>query len=130
MNKIDWRLVLLKVFDRNSSVVFQFSCAPSMAKDTSPSDASAETARPDVVTKYRTAADLTNSVLQSVIESCVPGADIASLCKLGDALIEEKVEKLYTKREKGEKVGETDIVVDKEELPLWLVLPLFDFLDT
>lgn len=67
-------------------------------------DTPVDCTRPDVVTKYRTAADLTNVALQTVIESCVPGADIATLCKAGDALIDQKVDKLYTKREKGEKI--------------------------
>lgn len=60
--------------------------------------------RPEVVTKYRTAADIANEVLQAVVDACQPGADIASLCKMGDELIEAKCEKVYTKKEKGEKI--------------------------
>lgn len=38
---------------------------------------------PDVCTKYRTAADIANKALQSVLTACKEGADIFELCKLG-----------------------------------------------
>lgn len=38
---------------------------------------------PDVVTKYRAAADISNKALQLVIDASKDGADIYDLCKLG-----------------------------------------------
>jgi len=55
---------------------------------------------PDVTTKYQAAAAIANKALQLVIENCVPEADIASVCELGDRLIEEEVGKLYNKKDK------------------------------
>lgn len=62
--------------------------------------------RPEVVTKYSTAAVIANETLQTVIDACKSGADIAEICKLGDKLIEERCELVYRKKEKGEKVGD------------------------
>jgi len=59
---------------------------------------------PDVTTKYRTAGDIVNKVLQKVVESCVPEADIAMLCEMGDKLLEEETGKLYNKKDKGRKI--------------------------
>eukprot|EP00933_Yihiella_yeosuensis_P026392 TRINITY_DN2046_c0_g2_i1.p1 TRINITY_DN2046_c0_g2~~TRINITY_DN2046_c0_g2_i1.p1 ORF type:complete len:407 (-),score=141.58 TRINITY_DN2046_c0_g2_i1:77-1219(-) len=55
---------------------------------------------PDVTTKYRAAADITNKALQKVVEACVDGADIFTLCDLGDKIIEEETGKLYNKKDK------------------------------
>jgi methionine aminopeptidase len=62
-------------------------------------------ARPDVITKYRTTADITNEVLKQVIARCVSGVDVHTLCTFGDSLIEEKVEKVYARRESNQKVN-------------------------
>lgn len=56
-----------------------------------------------VVTKYKTAGDIANAVLQEVIKSCVAGAQIIELCKAGDELIAAKTEKVYTKKVKVKK---------------------------
>ena len=52
---------------------------------------------PDVVTKYRTAAEISNNALKAVAAACVPGALVLDLCKLGDNFINEAVQKTYSK---------------------------------
>ena len=60
---------------------------------------------PDVTTKYQTAAGIANKALEAVIAACVPGADIATVCELGDKIIIEEAGKLYNKKDKnGSKV--------------------------
>ncbi|EPR57248.1 putative proliferation-associated protein 2G4 [Toxoplasma gondii RUB] len=59
---------------------------------------------PDVVTKYRTAADIVNGALKKVICGCVPGADVYALCKTGDTYIVEACSKVYNKKENGKKM--------------------------
>ncbi|KAL3144873.1 hypothetical protein ABBQ38_001973 [Trebouxia sp. C0009 RCD-2024] len=49
----------------------------------------------DVVTKYKAAAKITNSVLSSVIQACKPDTKIAELCERGDKLIQEAVSKEF-----------------------------------
>lgn len=49
----------------------------------------------DVVTKYKAAAKITNSVLASVIQSCKADAKIADLCQQGDKYIQEAVSKEF-----------------------------------
>lgn len=56
---------------------------------------------PDVTTKYRTSADIANKALQKVLEACVDGADIASICEMGDGIMLEETGKLYNKKAKG-----------------------------
>ncbi|CAE8633643.1 unnamed protein product, partial [Polarella glacialis] len=55
---------------------------------------------PDVTTKYRAAGDIVNKALQKVLEACVVDADIATLCELGDKIMEEETGKLYNKKPK------------------------------
>jgi len=50
-----------------------------------------------VVTKYQTAADVSNKALKSVIAGCVAGASVRDLCKLGDKSIEDELAKVYRK---------------------------------
>ena len=38
---------------------------------------------PDVCTKYRTAAEIANKALTTVLAACKDGADIFELCKIG-----------------------------------------------
>jgi len=64
---------------------------------------------PDVTTKYRAAGDIINKVLQLVAEQCVPGADIAGLCAIGDGAIEEETGKLYNKKSKDGKKTEKGV---------------------
>jgi len=55
---------------------------------------------PDVTTKYQAAAVIVNKTLAMVAEACVPGADIAAVCEMGDRMIEEETGKLYNKKDK------------------------------
>jgi len=59
---------------------------------------------PDVTTKYRACGDIINKVLAKVAEACVPDAEIADLCELGDTLLAEETGKLYNKKDKGKSV--------------------------
>lgn len=45
-----------------------------------------------------------NKALQKVAEACVDGADIATLCEMGDKIMEEETGKLYNKKDKGRKI--------------------------
>jgi curved DNA binding protein len=50
---------------------------------------------PDVVTKYKAAAKITNAALAAVVEACKPGAKIVDLCDKGDSLLNEGVGKEF-----------------------------------
>ncbi|EJT72682.1 curved DNA-binding protein [Gaeumannomyces tritici R3-111a-1] len=50
---------------------------------------------PDTLTKYKTAAQISEKVLKDVVALCVPGAKIVDICEKGDQLIEEEVGKVY-----------------------------------
>jgi len=49
----------------------------------------------DDITQYKAAADITNAALKAVVAACVPGSKIASLCKVGDAVIADGVGKCF-----------------------------------
>jgi curved DNA binding protein len=50
---------------------------------------------PDTLTKYKTAAQISEKVLATVSSWIEPGAKIVELCQKGDKLIEEEVAKVY-----------------------------------
>lgn len=50
-----------------------------------------------VVTKYKMAGDMANSILKKLIAKCVEGANAIELCKEGDKLIEEETSKVFKK---------------------------------
>ncbi|KAH7162615.1 peptidase M24, structural domain-containing protein [Dactylonectria estremocensis] len=50
---------------------------------------------PDTLTKYKTAAQISEKVLAEVSKLVVPGAKIVEICQQGDKLIEEEVAKVY-----------------------------------
>ncbi|KNA96873.1 methionyl aminopeptidase [Fusarium oxysporum f. sp. lycopersici 4287] len=52
-------------------------------------------ANPDTLTKYKTAAQISEKVLAEVSKLVVPGAKIVDICQQGDKLIEEEVAKVY-----------------------------------
>ncbi|CAG9971855.1 unnamed protein product [Clonostachys byssicola] len=56
---------------------------------------------PDTLTKYKTAAQISEKVLAEVSKLVVPGAKIVDICQQGDKLIEEEVAKVY----RGKKVA-------------------------
>ncbi|KAI9886501.1 MAG: hypothetical protein M1823_001681 [Watsoniomyces obsoletus] len=55
---------------------------------------------PDTLTKYKTAAQIAQKVLQTVTTWTVEGAKILDLCERGDKLLEEETAKVY----KGKKI--------------------------
>lgn len=52
-------------------------------------------ANPDTLTKYKTAAQISEKVLAEVSKLVVPGAKIVDICQQGDKLIEEEISKVY-----------------------------------
>ncbi|KAJ8425065.1 hypothetical protein Cgig2_004289 [Carnegiea gigantea] len=50
---------------------------------------------PEVVTKYKSAADIVNKALQLVISECKPKAKIVDLCEKGDTFIREQTGNMY-----------------------------------
>ncbi|KAF9597987.1 hypothetical protein IFM89_026611 [Coptis chinensis] len=50
---------------------------------------------PEVVTKYKTAADIVNKALQLVLSECKPKAKIVYLCEKGDVYIREQTGNVY-----------------------------------
>ncbi|KAL2136647.1 hypothetical protein VTI74DRAFT_2379 [Chaetomium olivicolor] len=50
---------------------------------------------PDTLTKYKTAAQISEKVLAEVSKLCVPGAKIVDICEQGDKLIEEELSKVF-----------------------------------
>lgn len=50
---------------------------------------------PDVVTKYRSAAEIINKALQLAISQCKPKAKIVDICEKGDAFIREQTGNMY-----------------------------------
>ncbi|CAA7398205.1 unnamed protein product [Spirodela intermedia] len=50
---------------------------------------------PDVVTKYKSAAEIVNKALQLVISECKPKAKIVDLCEKGDSFIREQAGNMY-----------------------------------
>lgn len=70
-----------------------------MASD-SESEEINDLSNPDVTTKYRAAGDIINKVLGKVVEACVPDADIAAICEMGDKMMVEETGKLYNKKDK------------------------------
>ncbi|KAL5720978.1 ERBB-3 BINDING PROTEIN 1 [Ranunculus cassubicifolius] len=50
---------------------------------------------PEVVTKYKTAAEIINKALQLVISQCKPKAKIVDLCEKGDSFIREQTGNVY-----------------------------------
>eukprot|EP00884_Botryococcus_braunii_P010979 jgi/Botrbrau1/19883/Bobra.0059s0004.1 len=57
----------------------------------------------DVVTKYKAAAEITNSALKTVIDAAKPGAKLVDICRAGDKIIEDAVAKVFTKKTGQEK---------------------------
>lgn len=55
-------------------------------------------ANPDVITKYKTAGDISSRVLAEVQKLVVAGASVLEVCKAGDALMEEELAKIYNSK--------------------------------
>ena len=59
-------------------------------------------ANPDNLTKWKTAAAISEKVLAAVSQLCVAGEKIITICQKGDKIIEEEVAKVYrTTKHKG-----------------------------
>ncbi|KAK4238939.1 curved DNA-binding protein [Achaetomium macrosporum] len=50
---------------------------------------------PDTLTKYKTAAQISEKVLAEVSKLCVAGSKVIDICEKGDKLIEEELSKVY-----------------------------------
>ncbi|KAJ4970333.1 hypothetical protein NE237_003432 [Protea cynaroides] len=50
---------------------------------------------PEVVTKYKSAAEIINKALQLVVSECKPNAKVVDLCEKGDAFIREQTGNMY-----------------------------------
>lgn len=50
---------------------------------------------PDTLTKYKSAAQISQKVLEAVSGWCVAGEKIVSVCEKGDKLLDEEIGKVY-----------------------------------
>ncbi|KAL5742511.1 hypothetical protein ACOSP7_029243 [Xanthoceras sorbifolium] len=50
---------------------------------------------PEVVTKYKSAAEIVNKALQLVVSACKPGTKIVDLCEKGDSYVREQTGNMY-----------------------------------
>ncbi|KAI5291347.1 Curved DNA-binding protein (42 kDa protein) [Ascosphaera aggregata] len=57
-------------------------------------------ANPDTLTKYKTAAEISQKVLAAVSGWCTEGAKIVEICQKGDKMLEEEISKVF----KGKKI--------------------------
>ncbi|KAF2722329.1 curved DNA-binding protein [Polychaeton citri CBS 116435] len=70
-----------------------------MAEETQVTDYSL--ANPDTLTKYKTAGQISQNVLQTVSGWCTEGAKIVEICQRGDKLLSEEIAKVF----KGKKIA-------------------------
>jgi len=52
---------------------------------------------PEVLAKYRLAAEIANRTLKMVAEACKPGATLVALCEMGDKAITDECSKVHSK---------------------------------
>jgi hypothetical protein len=50
---------------------------------------------PDTLTKYKTAAQISQKVLEAVTKLCAADEKIVTICERGDKLLEEEIGKVY-----------------------------------
>jgi methionine aminopeptidase len=50
---------------------------------------------PDTLTKYKSAAQISQKVLDAVTKLCVAGEKIVTICEKGDKLLDEEISKVY-----------------------------------
>ncbi len=50
---------------------------------------------PDTLTKYKSAAAISQKVLEAVTALCVAGEKIVTICEKGDKLLDEEIAKVY-----------------------------------
>jgi len=63
----------------------------------------ADLSSPEVVDKYKTAAEIANRVMTTLLEAATVGSSIVELCSKGDELIVNETKAVYTKNKKMEK---------------------------
>ncbi|RZC78065.1 hypothetical protein C5167_002276 [Papaver somniferum] len=66
-----------------------------MSDDENKEEKELDLTSPEVVTKYKTAAEIVNKALQLVLSECKPGAKIVDLCEKGDSYIREQSGSVY-----------------------------------
>lgn len=66
-----------------------------MAEKKEPEEIDYTLNNPDTLTKYKSAAAISQTVLKAVTEWCVAGEKIVTICQKGDALLEEEISKVY-----------------------------------
>jgi methionine aminopeptidase len=62
---------------------------------------------PDTLTKYKTAAQISQKVLEAVTKLCAADEKIVTICERGDKLLDEEISKVY----RGKKVSKGKIPV-------------------
>ncbi|KAI4741867.1 Creatinase/aminopeptidase [Aureobasidium sp. EXF-12298] len=72
-----------------------------MATTAPPAEIDYSLNNPDTLTKYKTAAQISQKVLEAVTGWCTEGAKIVEVCEKGDQLLEEEIAKVY----KGKKIA-------------------------
>ncbi|KAG9819016.1 curved DNA-binding protein, partial [Aureobasidium melanogenum] len=72
-----------------------------MATTAAPAEIDYSLNNPDTLTKYKTAAQISQKVLEAVTGWCTEGAKIVEVCEKGDQLLEEEIAKVY----KGKKIA-------------------------
>ncbi|KAI3994292.1 hypothetical protein MKX01_012549 [Papaver californicum] len=66
-----------------------------MSDDENKEEKELDLTSPEVVTKYKSAAEIVNKALQLVLSECKPGAKIVDLCEKGDSYIREQSGSMY-----------------------------------
>ncbi|GAV73573.1 Peptidase_M24 domain-containing protein/UbiA domain-containing protein [Cephalotus follicularis] len=66
-----------------------------MSSDDEKEEKELDLSSPEVVTKYKSAAEIVNKALQLVISECKPKAKIVDLCEKGDSFIREQSGSMY-----------------------------------
>ncbi|KAJ6812482.1 ERBB-3 BINDING PROTEIN 1-like [Iris pallida] len=66
-----------------------------MSDDEAHEEKELDLSSPDVVTKYKSAAEIVNRALQLVLKECKPKAKIVDICEKGDAFIREHAGNMY-----------------------------------
>ncbi|KAJ6803488.1 ERBB-3 BINDING PROTEIN 1-like [Iris pallida] len=71
-----------------------------MSDDEAHEEKELDLSSPDVVTKYKSAADIVNRALQLVLKECKPKAKVVDICEKGDAFIREHTGHMYKNSKK------------------------------
>ncbi|XP_022931885.1 ERBB-3 BINDING PROTEIN 1-like [Cucurbita moschata] len=66
-----------------------------MSSDDEREEVELDLSSPDVVTKYKNAAEIINKALQLVLSECKPKAKIVDVCEIGDSFIREQTGNMY-----------------------------------